>query len=426
MELQSSNQQQGSPLPDPGFGNNGEVLLTVHGFALSIQSTPNNQTFVGFKPERDYGLVQLDNKGDIDVGFGRQGYVLDGFSNNRDFESFPESTVLVDGKILVTGAVYRSSNRTFYPAAARYTAEGQLDESFNQTGKLILEVIDPLNPDIADSGIGPAAARINTIHTQPLLFSDGKIIFHFYRYGTNGVPGASYLIALNSDGTLDKQFNDVGFLHLLDGNTTMRVRASSVQLDGKILVTAQLNDTNSTAVIIRLDRNGKLDASFAQKGIYRVEAIGSTLATINPTVGGNILTLGTFQHDQPSQLMLLQLTRDGVNDPAFNRGHPLYHSLPNVDLIPLASMIDAKGRILVTGRCFQPRTSTNRYGMIIRLTSDGEFDPGFAHGSGLIISGKIGEYADLILDADNKIQVAGHQTQPEFDSPVIERYLTAD
>ena len=411
--------------PDPEFL---EVSLPIQGYATSVSLDGNQRILIGFKPEEDFGVARLNSDGSVDASFGESGYLSDAFTDESGFESLPESYLQIDDKILVTGAVYRSGNRTFYPAAARYNGDGSPDETFNETGKVVLSIIDPLGPvNVAVTATDKEAqkkhfaARMKSASRLPLLRVEQRVVFHFYRYGVDGELGASYLIALNSDGSLDENFNKTGFLKLLYKDKPMRVRALSQQPDGKILLAAQVADDKSTAVIARINTDGLPDDSFASGGMYAFEDSGTIINCIALTADEKIVTSGTRQQNDTTALVIARLTPAGVPDEAFNKGLPVYHSLADTDLIPLAVQLDATGRIVVAGRSFQPRNSTNRRGVLMRFDESGGLD----QASGLVINDEIGEWADLVLPADGGLLVTGHSTFPEFDTPVVARYLTA-
>ena len=155
--------------------------------------------------------------GDLDTSFGVNGIT----------PSEPGNTIAIivqpDGKI-----VSLASNSGSY-WLARYGSAGNLDVSFNGTGKV----------------------TIGLTGTSIALQADGKILV------VGGTSPAGGILRYNPDGSVDTTFNGTGQV------ATDLVRSIAVQSDGKIVVSGPVSSGASAAFGVgRYNANGSLDMSF--------------------------------------------------------------------------------------------------------------------------------------------------------------------
>jgi uncharacterized delta-60 repeat protein len=147
--------------PDPSFGNAGKVVLpgaTVGG-GLALQADGKlvlvgNARLVANGTEQ-FALRRLNANGTADLTFGTAGAVFTDISGRGD--TAYAVALQADGKILAAGRSSRHVNSNF--AVARYTADGVLDLSFANAGRVAVDFFG--FTDIAE-----------TVIVQP----DGKIV----------------------------------------------------------------------------------------------------------------------------------------------------------------------------------------------------------------------------------------------------------
>jgi len=123
-----------------------------------------------------------------------------------------------DGKLVVTGYAFNGSNYDF--ALARYTANGALDPSFGNGGKVI-------------SPIG----SYNNFARSMALQSDGKIVLAGYASTANGDDFA--LARYTTDGVLAPTFGCDGKVISHLGSFEDAAYCIAIQSDGKIVVAGQ-------------------------------------------------------------------------------------------------------------------------------------------------------------------------------------------
>lgn len=119
--------------------------------------------------------------------------------------------------------------------------------------------------------------------TAIVVQADGKILVTgLYSKGTNGDDYQILLVRLNSNGSLDATFGTAGILNI--GNPLSLEIATSIQLvgAGKILVGGIISDEADQLVLpllMRLNPNGSFDNTFGTNGIYKYDAALSNTPT---------------------------------------------------------------------------------------------------------------------------------------------------
>jgi uncharacterized delta-60 repeat protein len=235
---------------NPGTGVNGAVLNA------SIQSDGKiviGGTFISYNGTGRNRIARLNTDGTLDTTFnpgtGTNGAVL-----NTSIQS--------DGKIII-GGIFYSYDGIASNCIARLNSDGTLDTSFNQgTGanntirtiflqndwKIIIggdftsyngtgrNRIARLNSDgTLDSTFDPGTGANGSVSTISLQ-NDGKIIIGGTFYSYNGT-GRNRIARLNSDGTLDTNFNP-------GTGANNGVNTSTLQSDGKIVIGGSFTSYN--------------------------------------------------------------------------------------------------------------------------------------------------------------------------------------
>lgn len=128
---------------DPSFGDDGTVITDfgVNDVANGVASQPDGKTVAaGYTQDpangSDFAVARFNPDGSLDSGFGNGGKVRTDFGGSDDRGS--AVAVQADGKIVVAGWAL-VPDVTFYTdvALARYNADGSLDSSFGNGGKVL-------------------------------------------------------------------------------------------------------------------------------------------------------------------------------------------------------------------------------------------------------------------------------------------------
>ncbi|MBE9211527.1 DUF4347 domain-containing protein [Plectonema cf. radiosum LEGE 06105] len=211
---------------DTGFGVGGRVITAVtsgQDLIDTIIIQPDGKILaVGSAGLSDFALVSYNVDGSLNTSFGNGGKVLTDFGNKWDFGNF--AAIQPDGKIVVAGFTGDIDVEASF-ALARYNADGSLDSSFGNNGKVV-------------TAIGNSYAWAESLVITP----SGKII-------VSGVVRTNdkhdfTVVAYNSDGSLDQSFGDSGKVITIANQSRYSYRDTSMALqsDGKIIVAGSGNN----------------------------------------------------------------------------------------------------------------------------------------------------------------------------------------
>ncbi len=271
---------------DENFGSNGKVTTDVGtsddvGVCMSIQSD-NKIIVAGYSyngQNYDFMMTRYLSNGSQDNSFSADGKIIMPFGSTGN-DGAQAIAVQKDGKILVGGFTEVNNETQF--AIMRFTPQGNLDQTFNNTGKLSIDV----------SAEGNEA--IKAIKIQ----QDGKIILAGDAF--NGVNNDFALVRINPNGSLDKSFSGDGIL-MIDINNNYNEAADAEMLtDGKIIIGGNCIVNNYYEfALARVTSDGQLDPGFADRGIA-ILAIGpgnDILSSIALQSDGKLLLGGSSYID---------------------------------------------------------------------------------------------------------------------------------
>ena len=194
--------------------------------------------------ERQMAVARFNSDGTLDTAYGSGGVARSAFTGSMTVRFVDLD--LLDRAVVVADSVATNSLRL-----ARFTTTGGLDTSFGSTGM----VAHPL----------PAGFNVNLAAKVKVLPS-GKVLVAFT--ARQGTVGKAALMRLNSDGSLDATFGAGGFAMATIAGTDYLVWEMAITPNGRIVLLAQTHDGNYyTAVLVRFNPNGFLDASFGSGGV---------------------------------------------------------------------------------------------------------------------------------------------------------------
>jgi len=197
----------------------------------------------------DWALVRLTDLGIPDPAFGVNGRVTTDFNQMNDIAK--GVVILPDGKIVVAGTAVNSGGGWDF-ALARYTSAGIPDGTFQNGGKLLIDIN------------GGSSDEVRAFKGT----ADGKLVIG----GESNSQGGWVKLALvrcSIDGVLDSSFDGDGKVLASfnsEGNNLMG--GIAVSGAGVIAVAARIDSraTNSGFNVIRILNNGKLDSRFGAGG----------------------------------------------------------------------------------------------------------------------------------------------------------------
>ena len=383
--------------------------------------------------------------GDLDTGFGQAGvaYVTLGPSYDR----VAAVAVQPDGRIVVAGTSGGSPNydSAFAFTLLRYHADGTLDASFGDGGKVVAPIgysstaralaIQADGKILVGGDSSPSSYQSRAAIAR--FLPDGQLDLAF---GTNGVVAAYYdsVVALavqpdgrilagelsmnfalerfNADGTLDASFGSGGRFALTRalGSSFEGLTAMALQPDGRIVLVGAADNYAVDSLVARVTANGALDTTFGN-GTGRVTVSMSTANEYPRAVllqpDGGIVVGGQAE----GQLYLLRLLDDGTADNTFGfAGRVLADAGANDAVRALARQPD--GRIVAVGDA--ATTANTGYPLpslvALRFNVDGTVDSsyGIAGRFSLPSTGMGDEAAAAVMLPDGRVLLGATRGLP--------------
>jgi len=335
---------------------------------------------------RDFTLLRYNANGSLDTNFNGTGKVTTPMSSYDDYGQ--AVAIQADGKILVAGYAGYFASVDF--ALARYETNGNLDMTFNGTGRVI-------TPVATDNDYGQSVA----------LQTDGKILVAGYtRIGTNDDFA---LVRYKTNGTLDTTFNGSGKVTTPVGSYDDCGQAVAIQGDGKILVAGYaMIGTQYDFALVRYETNGSLDTSF--NGTGKVTTPMSSYDDFGQAVAiqgdEKILVAGYAWDGSCNRFALARYNVNGTLDTNFNGNGKVTTIFNGYDDRGQSLALQSDGKILVAGYA---SNGYYEYFAVARYNQNGSLDPSF-NGSGKVTT-HISSYDDwgasVVVQGDGNIVVAG-------------------
>jgi uncharacterized delta-60 repeat protein len=187
----------------------------------------------------------------------------------------------------------------------------------------------------------------------------GKDLYRMLSQAKGPAPGAP---APGTAGTLDSEFN-------CGAGADGEVRTIAIQPDGRSLVGGAFGNFERTSLraIVQLDRDGKLEQTFAANVVGTINAV-VLHDEEKILIGGQFNSVGTEARQN-----IARLYPDGSLDPSFDPATSVSGEIRTL-------LIDPGGKILVGGS-FETVCGHSE-GRIARLNADGRRDASFATGTG--------------------------------------------
>lgn len=427
--------------PDPGFGKEG-ILYIPDRFELAASGLilPDGRLLTAGVAQGEDGLNNFALSlflpdGRPDMTFGKGGRMKPAFEENLHLGSAMFAKALPDGKMLAGGMA------NFKGALACFDAGGRLVESFGKGGmtmtlkggknpldvdcyKLLMRqdggliaagtVIKPFDSEVlavkvqsdgALDTVGTAAIRLPHPVTgvDAVLQPDGKLVVGG-RVRTKNANGENIDFAatrLNADGSLDTSFADKGFITLDRGPFDI-LGGMALQPDGRILLAGDMENPETyerELVVYRLLPSGLIDSSFGKGGLCALRhSPDGGFAGVILQPDGKILLLDAHL---PWGFDMIRLLANGRWDRSFGIDGVVNGSFPDspYPLQSLMGAVTAGNHLLVAGQM------ERQFG-IMKFERYGELDPGFGQ-NGMVQMELPETVWEMAVLPDGKILLAG-------------------
>jgi len=252
--------------PDISFDIDGKKSISFYdsiscgGAEISLQ--PDNRIMVaGTTSTNNYAseiaIAKLNPDGSFDESFDSDGKLTVNLSTvENEYYSYSRFKILPNGEILIAGIVQPPSTNFRNIFIARLKTDGSLDETFNGTGKTIVNL--NTNPEIYDA--------YNMVYGITLQ-ADGKILVVGNTTNPLGTDVDMVVLRINDNGSLDSSFDKDGILILHFSDNWDQCLSVALQNDGKIIVGGSSSTESATYfALARLNPDGSLDNSFDGDG----------------------------------------------------------------------------------------------------------------------------------------------------------------
>jgi uncharacterized delta-60 repeat protein len=399
LALAPTAQGAGAGLPDPTFGSGGFTILDEPAesneqlYDLVIQPDGKILAAGAKGASKGFILARFNPDGSSDLGFGPGGIKVEpDLEETGSPRGIADIEARPDGKILAMGLGRGTGGLNSF-LFARYTPEGVIDPTWGKGGFRLVQLATFVIP----GGLA--------------LAPDGKIV------GVGDSDSTVPVVRLTEDGKNDASFNaaPIGVRELdVPGTTSEAADAVKVLGDGTILVGGSAGSLG--AFLGELDVEGKPVAGFGSGGTTTFD-----LGT-NPTPSGSVESLQVLPDGRilaaggassgpggNRQLVVARFTADGKLDPTFAGGGIFRSDPTSGGDEATALVVQPDGKIVVAGLRGQMNMDELGDTYLLRLTADGQLDPGFGAGGETVASAS--PFADqangLALQGDGRPVIAG-------------------
>ena len=322
---------------DASFGGDGTVATSFLGgdtAAFSVAIQPDGKIVAAGEMSdpanfnrQQFALVRYNANGSRDTSFGGgDGKVTSNLSGSVS-DRAQSVVVQPDGKIVVAGRSYENGPSV---GVIRYLADGSLDTSFSDDGKVTTPGVDEGN--------------------SVALQSDGKIVVAGLH--NTGTSDDFALVRYNTDGSLDTSFDGDGIVTTPVLASTDEAKSIAIQADGKIVAAgSSYNGSNRDFAVVRYNTDGSLDTTFDGDGKVTTAVLASWDDGYSVAIqaDGRIVMAGASLNGSNYDFALVRYNADGSLDTTFDGDGKLTTPIGNNHDYAFSVAIQPDGRIVAAG-----------------------------------------------------------------------------
>jgi uncharacterized delta-60 repeat protein len=327
--------------------------------------------------------------GDLDPSFGGDGVVITPIAPGSAWDLAEAVAPYPGGRLVAAGfSVLKDGRGRYLFALARYHADGSLDATFGEDGRVSM----------------PATRRNSRVHAI-VVDSDGRLVV-----GGSGRSRDFALARYRPDGSLDPSFGGDGVV-LTSVGAFDQVDALVVQDDGRLVAAGWTEGgrVGDAFALARYHVDGTLDTSFAGDGVVRTRLSGGTGAhALVLQDDGKLVVAGSGGSRQ--NFALARYNPDGSLDASFGVGG-IVHTEMGDSSDARALVLQPDGKLVAAGWA-DDRSSPMTFALA-RYQADGSLDSSF--GDDGTVRTQVGITSDveaLVLQPDGKL-VAGGRSEVE-------------
>ena len=355
---------------DPTFGNGGLVVTDIAGDFDDVNSitvdSQNRIVAAGYTrngTNYDFALFRYTASGDLDDTFGADGIVSIDISGN--FDQANSVAIDADGRIVAAGAA-RNNDGYSYFALVRYLENGQPDLSFGNDGIVSTDI---LSNDLCESCA---------------IDSDGRIVVA--GQASDGIYGYFAVARYEESGDLDTTFGTGGMITTDFGRKQDHAYSCALDSQGRIVVAgiAANTDFRSDFGIARYLENGDLDNSFGGDGRVTTDiGVGDHVAWSCAVDSQDRVIVAGRTHNggttyEYNDFAVARYLVNGDPDTSFGSGGLVITDFSGSYDHALSVVVDNEGRVIAAG--YAENTEGNHDFALARYLDNGDLDGSFGNG----------------------------------------------
>lgn len=377
------------------------------GEIVAIHALADGNKLLAIQLTDEFVLARVDAALQLDPGFGGgTGFIADVFSHELFGFSAAYGIAVGNDGIFLEGEFFDFLEYQSMAALAKYTFDGDVDSSFGQDGKLVLQAL----PGRTTTGPCRHVRRAARQVASQVVLDDGKLVLLLLEATWENSDGTTQLIRLNADGSFDTTFNHTGVAHVSIGGLEINPGGLHLLEGNKLLVYGgtQPVEGSAYALVARYTDDGQLDETFNAESSPGFIAIGEPLhrarfGALLVDETEDVFAVGNLDGD----VLMAHCRKDGRPAPEFNDGQPLRFALEEIALERLYAVQWQKDELVVAGTAIVAR---ERRGVLLRLSRQGELDAGFGNGQGYAVANLESEYFDVLVEPEGDILTGGYFT----------------
>jgi uncharacterized delta-60 repeat protein len=193
--------------------------------------------------------------------------------------------------------------------------------------------------------------------------------------------------------------------------------AMAVTQEGKLLVAGSAAENLGDFALIRLERDGRIDATFGRSGkVVTAVGAGSDIAhAMAIQDDGKIVLVGSTSTSETGlDIAVVRYLADGSLDANFGKGGKVVVSLSKDSDVAHAVLIQKDGKIVAAGQSSRGSSSTGLDFALVRLEPDGTLDETFGDGGSVVTPVADGSTSDVVyalasqeIEGEERLVAAG-------------------
>jgi uncharacterized delta-60 repeat protein len=242
--------------------------------------------------------------------------------------------------------------------------------------------------------------------------------------GTSNNPDLQgFILKFTSEGILDENFGNNGTVFYGSADGPVFFNALIFDTNRKILVAGQgMSPYDDSAFLtVRFNPDGTVDSTFGNDGrsIVNTSSKSDTAFCIALQSDGKIIVAGNSSNSSDNDFTIIRLSSDGVFDPLFGNAGIVKTDIAGSDDYVRSLSVSENDNILLSGYSMD---NNNRYPVLSVYSQDGDINTSFADNGILYCNYMQGEFFDTLLEANGRITACGYTVENDLKQITVARF----